>query len=59
MVVESVYSIGIVVSIMLCLLDVAFLGVEELFYSTFLLHSAFHIYTGHFQELICLYIAPS
>jgi hypothetical protein len=59
MVVEPVYSISIVVSITLCLLDVAFSGVEELFYSNFLLHSAFHIYTGHFQVLTCLYIAPS
>jgi hypothetical protein len=59
MVVEPAYSIGIIVSIMLCLLDVAFLSVEELFYSTFSLHSAFYIYTGHFQALICLYIAPS
>lgn len=58
-VVEPVYSIGIVVSIMLCLLDAAFLGIEELFHSTFLLHSAFHICTGHFQVLICLYIASS
>jgi hypothetical protein len=35
-----------ILSIVLCLLDVIFLSVEELFYSIFLLHVAFHIYTG-------------
>ena len=49
MVVEPVHSIRILGRIVFRLLDVIFLGVEELFYSIFSPHAAFQIYAGHFE----------
>jgi hypothetical protein len=49
MVVESMHSIRILGRIVFRLLDVIFLGVEELFYSIFSPYAAFHFYAGHFE----------
>jgi hypothetical protein len=49
MVIEPVHSIRVLGSIVFRLLNVIFLGVEELFYSIFSLYAAFQIYTGYFE----------
>jgi hypothetical protein len=49
MLIEPVHSISILGSISLCLLDSILLGMEELFYSTFPPHAAYHICAGLFK----------